>query len=234
LKAVLKGRTPEQAAKEIIAGTKIGDVEYRRELLKGNSSSVENSDDAFLEVYNAIKEITAKESHWFNENIYRPLSKYSEQIAKARFAVYGRNVYPDANFTPRITYGTVKGYAMNGTLAPPFTTLHGLYNRALGFNDEGDFKLPERYWERKDKVDLTTPCNFVSTCDIIGGNSGSPTFNKRGEIVGLVFDGNMESLPGNFVYDYEANRALSVDARYMIEAFRKLYDANNLADELTK
>ncbi len=234
LKAVLKGRSPEIAAKEIINGSKIGDVEYRRQLLSGNSSSIENSDDPFLKLYSEIKDLTKEEAHWYSENIQRPLAKYSELIAKARFAVYGRNVYPDANFTPRITYGTVKGYAMNGTLAPPFTTLYGLYDRALGFGNEGDFQLPERYMERKDKLDLTTPCNFVSTCDIIGGNSGSPTFNKRGEIVGLVFDGNMESLPGNFVYDYASNRALSVDARYMIEAFRKLYDANNLADELTK
>ncbi len=234
LKAVLKGRTPEQAAKEIIAGSKIGDIEYRRQLLGGNSSSVENSDDTFLAAYNAIKDITAKEGKWYNENIHRPLSKWSEQIAKARFAVYGRNVYPDANFTPRLTYGTVKGFPLSGTLAPPFTTIYGLYDRALGFGNQGDFQVPERYMQRKDKVDMSTPCNFVSTCDIIGGNSGSPTFNKRGEIVGLVFDGNMGSLPGNFVYDYKENRALSVDARYMIEAFRKLYDANNLADELTK
>ncbi len=234
LKSVLKGRSPEEAAKEIIDGSKIGDVEYRRQLLSGNSSSIENSDDPFLKLYSEIKDLTKEEAHWYSENIQRPLAKYSELIAKARFAVYGRNVYPDANFTPRITYGTVKGYAMNGTLAPPFTTLYGLYDRALGFGNEGDFQLPERYVERKNKLDLSTPCNFVSTCDIIGGNSGSPTFNKRGEIVGLVFDGNMESLPGNFVYDYESNRALSVDARYMIEAFRKLYDANNLADELTK
>jgi V8-like Glu-specific endopeptidase len=107
-----------------------------------------------------------------------------------------------------------------------------LYDRALSFDREKDFDLPQRFWERKDKLDLSTPVNFVSTCDIIGGNSGSPVINARAEVVGLIFDGNIESLVGRFVYDEEANRAVAVHTGYISEALRKLYDAASLADEV--
>jgi hypothetical protein len=156
----------------------------------------------------------------------------AEKIAQARFAVYGKNSYPDATFTLRLSYGVVKGYPMNGTLAPYKTTLYGLYDRSLGFDQEKAFKLPQRFWDRKDKLDLTTPANFVSTNDIIGGNSGSPVINRNGELVGLVFDGNIESLVGRFIYDEAANRTVAVHSGFMIEAMRKLYDAGKMADEI--
>ena len=121
---------------------------------------------------------------------------------------------------------------MNGTIAPYKTTLYGLYDRALSFDSKGDFFLPGRFWDRKERLDLSTPVNFVSTCDIIGGNSGSPTINKQGELVGLIFDGNIESLPGRFLYDEAKNRSVSVHCAYMLEALRKLYDADAIADEI--
>ncbi len=121
---------------------------------------------------------------------------------------------------------------MNGTIAPYKTTLYGLYDRALSFDQKGEWWLPSRFWERKDKLDLSTLVNFVCTCDIIGGNSGSPVINQNAEIVGLIFDGNIESLVGRYVYDETANRAVAVHSAYILEALRKLYDSEKLADEI--
>ena len=169
---------------------------------------------------------------WRKENITSKLTPAAERIAQARFAVFGKTVNPDATFTLRLSFGSVKGYPMNGTKAPHQTTLYGLFDRALSFGNQGDYALPQRFWDRKDRLDLSTPVNFVSTCDIIGGNSGSPVINADAEVVGLIFDGNIESLVGRFVYDIEKNRAVSVHTAYITEALRKLYDAGKLADEI--
>ncbi|MCK4495500.1 MAG: S46 family peptidase, partial [Candidatus Aminicenantes bacterium] len=173
-----------------------------------------------------------KSEKWYRDNIQSVLTSASEKIAKARFAVYGKTTYPDATFTLRLSYGAAVGYPMNGTKAPFKTTLYGLFDRSLSFDKKGDYALPRRFWDRKDRLDLSTPVNFVSTCDIIGGNSGSPVINKKAELVGVIFDGNIESLSGRFVYDEVKNRAVAVHSAYMIEALRKLYDALNLADEI--
>ena len=149
-----------------------------------------------------------------------------------RLEVDGKDAYPDATFTLRLSYGTVEGYPYNGTIAPPFTTFYGLYDRAASFSNKPPFDLTAKEAAGRDKVDLSTPLDFVSTGDIIGGNSGSPVVNREGELVGLIFDGNIESLAGDFVYEGEKNRAVAVHSAGMIEGLRKLYGAGALADEL--
>src|SRR6185503_10539100 len=160
-------------------------------------------------------------------------ANYSK-IARARFDTEGSRLYPDATFTLRLSYGAVKGYTENGKKIAPFTTLGGLYDRSIQFKSEFPYTLHPRWLEKKSQVDLKTPFNFVSTNDIIGGNSGSPTINKNAELVGLIFDGNIQSLVGDFYYDETVNRAISVDSRGMLEVLRKVFNATQIADELVK
>jgi hypothetical protein len=232
LKAVLRGKTPEALAKDLVRGSKLVDPAVRRQLFEGGEKAINASDDPAIVLARIIEPMNRETRTWEEKNIAGPLAKASEKIGEARFAVYGKSAYPDATFTLRLSYGTVKGYPMNGTVAPSRTTLFGLYDRAYSFDRKGAFDVPQRYLDRIGTLDLKTPVNFVSTCDIIGGNSGSPVINKNGEYVGLIFDGNIESLPGRFLYSDKANRAVSVHSAYIIHTLRKLYDAAPLADEL--
>ncbi len=232
IKTVLNGRKPQEVAAELIQGTKLADVAFRKSLLEGGESAVQACSDPLIVLTRKLEPMMRADIEWSKKHVESVLTPATEKIAQARFAVYGKSAYPDATFTLRLSYGAVKSYPMNGTKAPYKTTLYGLYDRALSFDREKDFDLPERFWERKDRLDLSTPVNFVSTCDIIGGNSGSPVINAKAEVVGLIFDGNIESLVGRFVYDDEANRAVAVHTGYISEALRKLYDAGTLADEI--
>ncbi len=232
VKAALGGRPADEVAHELVTNTKIGDAAFRKSLLEGGAAAVAASNDPMVVVARNVDPSVREIRKWVEDNVESVETKAGEQIGKARFAVYGKSTYPDATFTLRLSYGTVKGYPMNGTEAPPLTTLYGLYDRSLSFNKKPPFDLAPVYWERKDQLDLSTPVNFVTTNDIIGGNSGSPVINRDGEIVGLIFDGNIESLVGDFVYDDSTNRAVAVDTAVMTEVMRKLYDAGSLADEL--
>jgi hypothetical protein len=156
------------------------------------------------------------------------------KIAQAKFAVDGQSTYPDATFTLRLAFGSVKGYEENGQRIPFQTTMAGLYERAAEHKNKPPFDLPPRWVERKNKLDLTTPFNFVSTADIIGGNSGSPVINRAGEFVGIIFDGNIQSLVLDYMYTEEQARAVSVNCQAIVEALRKVYDAGEVADELTR
>ena len=230
--AVLKGRTPAQAAKEMIEATTLDKPEVRKALYEGGAEAVAKSDDPFIVLMRGLEPLLRERQEKSRKETESLLTPASEKIANARFAVYGKNTYPDATFTLRLSYGAVKGYPMNGTRAPYKTTLYGLYDRALGFDQQGAWALPPRFWDRQKDLDLSTPANFVSTCDIIGGNSGSPVINKNAELVGLVFDGNIESLVGDYVFDETANRCVAVHSAFIIEGLRKLYDAGKLADEI--
>jgi hypothetical protein len=232
LKIVLNGKAPKEVAAELVNGSKLADPDVRRKLIDGGEAAVAASDDAMVVLARKLDPMRRELIKWNETNVTSVEQKAGEQLGKARFAAYGKTAYPDATFTLRLSYGQVKGYPMNGTMAPSKTTLYGLYDRAYGFNFEGPFALPARYKEGRAKLDLSTPFNFVTTNDIIGGNSGSPVINRNGEIVGLIFDGNIESLVGDFVYDIETNRSVAVHTAAMTEALSKLYGTQKLVDEL--
>ena len=233
VKIVLNGRSPKDVATDVIKGTKLADPEVRKKLVEGGESAVAASTDAMIVLQRNLDPNRRATIKWEEENVDSVLQQAGEKLGKARSAAYGKNTYPDATFTLRLSYGKVKGYPMNGTKAPYKTTLYGLYDRAQSFDFKAPFALPSRYVAGRDKLDLSTPVDFVSTNDIIGGNSGSPVINRNAEIVGLIFDGNIESLVGDFVYSDESNRAVSVHTGVMTETLRKLYNAQRLADELT-
>jgi hypothetical protein len=232
VKTVLGGRTPDALAAAVIRGTQLADPKARKALLEGGEAAVAASTDPMIVLARKIDPMSRAMTKWFEDNVQSVEQAAGERLGKARFLAYGKSAYPDATFTLRLSYGTLKGYPMNGTKAPYKTTFYGLYDRAQSFDFSGPFFLPARYLEGREKLNLATPFNFVSTCDVVGGNSGSPVINKNAELVGLIFDGNIESLAGDFVYEEETNRAVAVHSAAMIEALRKLYGAGKLADEL--
>jgi hypothetical protein len=233
LKTILNGKSPAEAANELVKGTKLADPALRKQLVEGGTAAVDASTDPMIVLARRLDPMRREFIKWNQDNVQNVEEKAGEQLGKARFAVYGKTTYPDATFTLRLSYGQVKGYPMNGTIAPPKTTFFGLYDRAASFDYKAPFNLPSRYAEGKDKLDLATGLDFVTTNDIIGGNSGSPVINRDAEIVGLIFDGNIESLLGDFVYDGETNRSIAVHTAGMTEALRKLYGAQALVNELT-
>ena len=232
IKVMLQGRTPAQAAKELVANTQMGDPAFRKSLIAGGEAAVAAANDALIVAARKLDSMQRELARWYQDNVSSVETAAGEKIGRALFAVHGKSKSPDATFTLRLSYGTVTGYPMNGTLAPAKTTIYGLYDRAYSFALKPPFDLPQRFLERKDRLNLATPANLVTTHDIIGGNSGSPVINKNGELVGLIFDGNIESLAGRFIYDDTQGRAVSVHTAYMMEALRQLYDAEELANEL--
>jgi hypothetical protein len=231
LKVALAGRTPEAAAGALVSGTRLGDPAYRRSLVEGGPTAVAAADDPMIVLARAIdplnRAIVARA-----DSLNAIIATNAELIGQALFAAYGTALPPDATFTLRITDGVVRGYPSNGTLYPYKTTYYGLYERAAAFDYHDPFQLPERWVSRRDRLNLSTPFDFVSTNDIIGGNSGSPVINRNGEVVGLVFDENIEALPNRFLFNAEAGRTISVHSAAIVEALRKMYDGTRIADEL--
>jgi hypothetical protein len=234
VRRVLEGKTPEARAAELIDGTKLKDVSYRRQLVAGGRRAIDASDDPMIKLALSIDSDARRvRSRYENEVVGVERNAYAK-IAQAIFATEGDKVYPDATFTLRLSYGAVKGYKEDdGRMIQPFTTLGGLYERAAQHGSKFPYNLPPRWMERKSAIDPKTPFNFVSTNDIIGGNSGSPVINRDGELVGLIFDGDRQSIVGSFYYDESINRAISVDVRAMLEVLRKVFNADNVVAELT-
>jgi hypothetical protein len=234
VKKILKDKTPEARADELVAGTKLRDVEYRKQVAAAGIRMINSGDDSMIELARDIdKEARAVRKRYEEEVIAVERANYAK-VARALFEQQGTKLYPDATFTLRLSYGSVKGYQENGKWVAPFTTMGGLYARSRQFHHEFPYNLPPRWMSRRAALDLRVPFNFVSTNDIIGGNSGSPTINKNRELVGLIFDGNIQSLVGNFEYDESVNRSISVDSRGMIHVLRRIFNANHIADELMR
>jgi len=231
VKQVLAGKSPHARALELVSETKLKDVEFRKDLYAKNAAALQAAHDPLLDLARMI-DAPARESrkaHETQEEIKR--QAYGE-IANARFAIEGTSNYPDATFTLRLSYGKVLGYEEDGKQIPPFTDFAGFYQRSAEHDNQPPFDLPPRWIERKAKLNLATKFNFVSDADIIGGNSGSPVVNKANEFVGIIFDGNIQSLVLDCIFSDKQARAVSVDSAAISEALRRVYDANPLADEL--
>ena len=232
VQAILQGGDVDTVVNTLVDGTKLADPAVRKALLDGGEAAVAASTDPMIVAARRVDPIARETTRRIRDTITSVLTPAGEKLGKARFLVYGKDAYPDATFTLRLSYGAVQGYTCNGTIAPPFTTFYGLYDRAASFSNAPPFDLTLKEAAARDKLDLSTPLDFVSTGDIIGGNSGSPVVNRDGELVGLIFDGNIESLAGDFVYDGTRNRAVAVHSAGMMEGLRKIYGADALADEL--
>ena len=229
---VLQGKAPADAAKDIITNTKLDDVAVRKQLYEGGPAAIEASPDPLIVAMRAIEPSARAARKQFDDKVDSVVRRDGTIVAKARFAQSGFNQPPDATFTLRLSYGAVKGYQEHGKAIPFETNIGGAYEHAAEHNNQPPYKLPESWIRSKANLDLNTPLNFVSTADIIGGNSGSPTVNKKGEVVGIIFDGNIESLPWNFAFSDVQGRAVSVDSRGIQEVLRKVYGATALANEL--
>jgi hypothetical protein len=233
VKKVLQGRTPEARAEELVSGTRLQDAAFRRQLAAGGVKAIEESDDPMIVLARLI-DLEARDGRKFYEPLLSVERANYAKIARALYEVEGTKLYSDATFTLRLSYGAVKGYRENGKSVPAFTTFSDLYRRAAEHGDKPPYKLPERWVKRESALRLDTPLNFVSTNDSVGGGSGSPVIDREARIVGVIFDGNMQSLAGNYVYDDAQNRAISIDSRGIVEALTKIYGAQELTDELTR
>jgi len=231
---ILAGKSPRERAAELVAGSKLADVALRKQLADGGTAAVEASHDAMIELARLVDGPARKVRRVYEEQVDEPQRQAYGKIAQARFDIYGDSVYPDATFTLRLAYGTVAGYQEAGAKLPPWTTIAGAYEHSQAHGGKDPFELPPSWIKHKNDLNLQTPFNFVSTADIIGGNSGSPVINKAGEVVGLIFDGNIQSLVLDFIYSNEQARATSVHSAAIVEALRKVYGAKELADELGK
>lgn len=234
IKAALGAAEPAEVVGRAVRETKLIDPAARKALLDGGAPAVASSTDPMITLARRVEPVIRALREWNEKNITDIETAQGTRIAQARFAVYGKSMPPDANGHLRLVYGTVKGYEEDTTLVPYKTTYFGLYDRNLSFDDKSPFDLPQRFKDRRERVDLATPLNFVYTADTIGGNSGSPVINRRGEVVGLNFDSNNQKLSNRywFIEDAEGSRAVGVHSAGILEALRKIYDAHELAAEL--
>ncbi len=229
VKKVLGQASPAELAERLVQGTTLADLTARKALWEGGAAAVAASTDPMIELARRVDPDARAVRRQVEEEVEPVLKRGGEVIARARFALRGTSVYPDATFSPRLSFGKVRGWTEGGRAVAPYTTLGGAFERATG---REPFELPASWQAARDQLDLATPYNLCTDNDIIGGNSGSPLIDAAGEVVGLVFDGNIHSLGGDYGFDERLNRTVAVDARAIVEALRKIYQADRLVEEL--
>ena len=230
VRKTLGKESPEQLAHRLVSGTRLEDSKVREELYKGGKSAVEASADPMIRFAASINDDLLAVRKDYEARVDAPTRAAAERIAKARFAVYGTSVDPDATFTPRLSYGTVKGFEdAEGKFVHPYTNMGGLFERATG---APPYSLPESWLKAKGSLNLSLPMNLSTTNDIIGGNSGSPLIDQDAKVIGLIFDGNIFSLGGDYGYDAKQNRAVAVDSHALLEGLQKVYHLNRVVDEI--
>ncbi len=234
VKKVLQNATPAQLAKVLVQGTTVKDPETRKKIAAGGVAAIKSSADPMILLAVLIDEDARAVLKSYNDDVVGPEQEAYPQIAQAIYAINGSSVYPDATFTLRLAFGEVKGYQQDGEQVPPMTTMGGAFEHDAKHKSEEPYRLPDSWKNSKDKLDLSTPFNFVSTADIIGGNSGSPVVNRAGELVGLIFDGNIQSLILSYGYEDAQARAVSVQSSGMLEALKKIYQADGLVEQIGK
>jgi hypothetical protein len=227
IKQIFGKQSPREIATAAVKGTKLSDPAVRKAILEGKQPLDEK--DSMVALAKLVDPIARAARKDYEDNVEAPITRAQEKLAKARFAAYGTSIYPDATFTLRLTFGEVKGWIENGKPVPPFTNLGGAFEHATG---RDPYALPKSWLDAKSKLNPLTRLNFVTTNDIIGGNSGSPMINKEGQIVGLIFDGNIHSLGGNFGFDENLNRAVAVHSAAILEALDKVYAAQRVLSEI--
>jgi len=240
LKRILNGKSPSDVATNLIDKTKLDDVAVRKQLYNGGQAAIAASTDPLIVLMREVDPEARAARKRYDDEVDAVVVRDGATIANIRFATQGTGSYPDATFTLRLAYGAVRGYtedgrgvAPKGTKLPFFTTIGGAFEHAAQHNNQDPYALPQSWLDAKAKLNLSTPLNVVQTADIIGGNSGSPVLNTNDEVVGIIFDGDTQSLPWNFAYDDTLGRAVQVDSRGILEALRHVYNAGPLADELT-
>lgn len=231
---ILDGMSPTDRAAALIDNSQLMDVGMRQQLRQGGKQAIDASSDPLIQLARLVDPKSRAIRKTYEEKVVEPQEQAYAKLAEAKFAAFGDSVYPDATFTLRLAFGEVKGYELGGEQVPPFTHIGGLYEHAAEHNFQPPFAPPERWMQNREKLKLDMPFNFVCTADIIGGNSGSPVINAKGEVVGLIFDGNIQSLVLDFVYTDEVARAVSVHSSGIRESLLKIYGADELVQELGK
>jgi hypothetical protein len=232
VKWLFAGRLAEDVAKDLVTRTKLKDVEVRKKYLEAGLDAVYLSDDPMIKLAFLVDPISRGLRKKYEAEVESSETRNGALIARALFKLKGTSIPPDATSTLRLSFGAVKSYSESGKKIPFYTTFRGLYERAAKFGNKPPYDLPANFVNKRTALKLDTPLNFVATCDSIGGNSGSPVINRRGEFCGVLFDGNIQSLPARFVYSDEQNRSVMVHGQGIIEALLKVYNARPLVDEL--